>query len=92
MTKSETYIKAGGIGAVIAAICCFTPVLVILLGIIGLGAITGYFDYVLIPALLICLGLLVYGLVLRKKSRQPVVIMRSFEAAGESVGFDPSGM
>ncbi len=66
MAKSETYIKSGGVGAVIAAICCFTPVLVILLGIIGLGAIIGYLDYVLLPALLICLGLLTYGIVLRK--------------------------
>lgn len=69
VAKSETYIKTGGIGAVIAAICCFTPILVILLGAIGLGAITGYLDFVLVPALLICLGFLVYGLVLRKKEQ-----------------------
>jgi mercuric ion transport protein len=63
------YIKAGGIGAIIAAICCFTPVLVIFLGIVGLGAVAGYLDYVLIPALLLCLGVLAYGLVLRKRER-----------------------
>lgn len=41
----------GIIGTVIAALCCFTPVLVILLGSVGLSAATGYLDYVLLPAL-----------------------------------------
>ena len=41
----------GIIGTVIAALCCFTPVLVILLGTVGLSAATGYLDYVLFPAL-----------------------------------------
>lgn len=67
MPKSQTYIRAGGIGALIAAICCFTPLLVILLGIVGLAAITGYLDHVLLPVLLICLGLLAYGIFLQKK-------------------------
>jgi hypothetical protein len=35
---------------VIAAVCCFTTILVVLLGAIGLGAITGYLDYVMLPA------------------------------------------
>ncbi|MBI3605277.1 MAG: hypothetical protein HY202_04535 [Nitrospirae bacterium] len=43
MSKSQAYIKAGGIGALIAAICCFTPLLVVLFGVVGLGAITGFF-------------------------------------------------
>nr|WP_273186897.1 mercury resistance system transport protein MerF [Hyphomonas adhaerens] len=41
----------GIIGAIVAAFCCFTPVLVILLGAVGLSALTGYLDYVLFPAL-----------------------------------------
>ncbi|MBI3608162.1 MAG: mercury resistance system transport protein MerF [Nitrospirae bacterium] len=32
-----------------AALCCTTPWLVISLSALGLGAITGYFDYVLLP-------------------------------------------
>ncbi|HWP48499.1 MAG TPA: mercury resistance system transport protein MerF [Candidatus Limnocylindrales bacterium] len=43
--------KTGMIGAILAAICCFTPVLVILLGLVGLSTVVGYLDYVLIPAL-----------------------------------------
>lgn len=41
----------GIIGTIIAALCCFTAVLVILLGAVGLSAVTGYLDYVLFPAL-----------------------------------------
>lgn len=41
----------GLIGTVITALCCFTPVLVVLLGTVGLSALTGYLDYVLFPAL-----------------------------------------
>jgi|TARA_R100000093_G_scaffold70136_1_gene42852 mercuric ion transport protein len=39
------------IGAVIVALCCFTPVLVVLFGAVGLASLTGYLDYVLLPAL-----------------------------------------
>jgi mercuric ion transport protein len=53
----------GVIGAVIAAICCFTPVLVVVLGGVGLGALTGYLDYVLLPALVFFVGLTIYAAV-----------------------------
>jgi mercuric ion transport protein len=43
------------IGTVAVAICCFTPILLIALAAIGLGALTKYLDYVLIPALLVML-------------------------------------
>lgn len=40
-------------GTVAVAICCFTPVLVVALAAVGLGALTGYLDFVLLPALAI---------------------------------------
>lgn len=52
----------GGIRAGRVALCCFTPILVVLLGAVGLAALTDYLDYVLLPALLIFIGMLVYGL------------------------------
>ena len=55
-------VRAGLIGTAVAALCCFTPVLVVLLGAVGLGAVTGYLDYVLLPALVIFGGILAYGL------------------------------
>ena len=48
----KTFIAAG-VGTAIVAVCCFTPVLVILLGIVGLSAFTPYLDHVLFPALVI---------------------------------------
>ena len=42
-------------GTVAVAVCCFTPTLLIVLATIGLGALTRYLDYVLIPALLVVL-------------------------------------
>jgi mercuric ion transport protein len=54
-------IKVGIIGSIIAAICCSTPILVILFGVVGLGALTGYLDYVLFPALAIFIVITVYG-------------------------------
>ena len=57
----------GLIGTVIAALCCFTPVLTILFGVVGLSALTGYLDYVLFPALGLFVLLTIYALWRRQK-------------------------
>jgi mercuric ion transport protein len=67
MTNDKT-LKIGVVGTVIAALCCFTPVLVILFGVVGLSALVGKLDYVLIPTLLIFLSITVYALWKRKFS------------------------
>ena len=59
-------LKVGIIGSVVTALCCFTPILVILLGAVGLSAIVGYLDYVLLPALATFIGITLF--VLLKKS------------------------
>jgi mercuric ion transport protein len=56
---------AGIVGTVIAALCCFTPLLVILLSAVGLSALIGKLDYVLLPALIICVAIVVYALARR---------------------------
>jgi mercuric ion transport protein len=58
----KRWVWVGGIGAGLVALCCFTPVLVLLLGAVGLAALTGYLEYVLLLALFVFLGILVYGL------------------------------
>ena len=60
--KDSTIIKTGVTGSVIAAICCFTPILVVLLGAVGLSAWLGWIDYVLLPALAVFIGMTAYGL------------------------------
>ncbi|WP_288902385.1 mercury resistance system transport protein MerF [uncultured Sneathiella sp.] len=65
--KNETLLKVGIIGTVVAALCCFTPVLVILLGAVGLSAALGLLDMVLLPALALFIAITVYALWKRKK-------------------------
>ena len=45
MKHKKTFI-AGLIGTFLVLLCWATPILVILLGTLGLGAITGYLDFV----------------------------------------------
>ncbi|MBI5074331.1 MAG: mercury resistance system transport protein MerF [Nitrospirae bacterium] len=56
-------------GTFIVAICCFTPVLVVLFAVVGLSAFTSYLDYVLYPALVILIILTVYSYRQWKKSQ-----------------------
>lgn len=61
-------LRIGVVGAAVTAVCCFTPVLVVLLGAVGLSALTGYLDAVLLPALAIFLGLTGYALWSRNRT------------------------
>lgn len=57
----KNILKTGIIGTVIAAICCFTPFLVVALGAVGLSAWLGWLDYVLLPALGVFVIVMAYG-------------------------------
>ena len=65
--KNTTVLKTGLIGSGVAAICCFTPALVVVLGGAGMSAALAWLDWVLLPALAIFLGVTVYGLYLLNK-------------------------
>jgi mercuric ion transport protein len=60
----------GVIGTIIAALCCFTPILAIALPAIGLGGLLAYIynDFVLLPALAIFLMMIGVALWRRRKS------------------------
>lgn len=64
---NDKLLKLGLIGTVIAALCCFTPVLVVLFGAVGLSAIVGYLDYVLLPALAVFVVITIYAVVRRAR-------------------------
>ena len=70
MMKQKTLLRTGIIGTVVAALCCFTPLLVVLVSAVGLSAVIGYLDFVLFPALAIFLGITGYALYLRSKGEQ----------------------
>ena len=59
--QKNTLLKVGIVGTLLAALCCFTPLLVILFGALGLVAWVGYLDEILLPALVLFLGLTVYA-------------------------------
>jgi mercuric ion transport protein len=60
--KEKRLLFVGLAGTIVAALCCFTPILVALLAAVGLSAATGYLDHVLLPAAVIFAGITVYAL------------------------------
>jgi mercuric ion transport protein len=58
---------AAAIGTAVVALCCFTPLLVLVLGLVGLSFLTPSLDYVLLPALVV---LLVVSVVAYRKWRK----------------------
>ncbi|WP_299081770.1 mercury resistance system transport protein MerF [uncultured Paraglaciecola sp.] len=72
MDKNKRLLRTGVIGTLIVALCCFTPLLVILLAAVGLSAFTGHLDVVLFPALAFFIGLTGYAFYRKKSQRNPV--------------------
>ncbi len=60
-------LTTGVVGTVIAVLCCFTPLLAVLLGAVGLSAMLGWLDFVLLPALAIFAGITIYALARRRR-------------------------
>ena len=67
---SKKSIYAALSGTVLVAICCFTPILVVLLGTVGLSALTPYLDIVLLPALFIMIVLTILSYLRWRKSAE----------------------
>ncbi len=73
--NTRTLLRAGIAGTVVAALCCATPVLAILFGIVGLSAWVGGLDYVVIPALAMFIGLTLYAV--KTPARRGCVLRRA---------------
>ena len=67
--KDKALLRTGIIGALVTALCCVTPMLVIPLVAIGLSAWVGWLDYVLFPALAVFLGLAIFAAIRIKRRR-----------------------
>ena len=65
----DRWLVLGVIGAASACLACLTPALVLLMGAIGLGALTGRLDLVVLPLLIGFAGFAVYryGQIRRRK-------------------------
>ena len=65
--QTRRMLRTGIVGSVVTALCCVTPVLVLLLGAVGLSALVGWLDYVLLPALAGFLAMTGYALWKRRR-------------------------
>lgn len=72
MMLRDKNVRIGLVGTVIVALCCFTPVLTLLLIGVGIGWAVGYLDYVLLPTLFFFVGLTVYASWKRSRGLQLV--------------------
>lgn len=63
--NSDRLLKWGLGGALFAALCCFTPLLVVIVAGVGLSALTGWLDYALFPLLFFSLAVVAQALWLR---------------------------
>jgi uncharacterized membrane protein YgcG len=61
----QKMLRTGLAGSIVVALCCFTPILVLIVAGAGLSAVTGYLDYALFPMLFALLGVLAQALWLR---------------------------
>ena len=70
-------LRTGIAGSAIAAVCCFTPALVVLFGFAGLSAFVGWLDYGLFPMLFASMGVVAYALYMRfgRKGPSPKAII-----------------
>lgn len=68
--NNRKLLGVGIVGTVVAALCCFTPLLVVLLAAVGLSAALGWLDYVLFPALAFFIGLTVYAVYRRWRATE----------------------
>jgi len=60
--NDRSLIATGAIGAALAAVCCATPLLAVVLGGIGLSAWLANADYIVIAVLLLGIALVGLGL------------------------------
>ena len=65
----HSLLRTGIIGSAVTAICCFTPVLVLLFMALGVSAALGWIDWILLPALAIFLAVTAYAIWLRRRSQ-----------------------
>jgi mercuric ion transport protein len=63
-------IATGAVGAILAAICCATPLLAVVLGAVGLSAWLAGADYVVFAVLVAGMGLIGLGLYRRHAESQ----------------------
>ena len=67
--KQQSLLRTGVVGSAVVAVCCFTPLLVVILAGIGLSAAIGWLDWVLLPMLAFFLVMTGYALWVGRRRR-----------------------
>ena len=70
MEHDRALIATGIVGAIAAALCCATPLLIIAFGTAALTAWFANTGYIVVPALLICVGLLAFALTRKRRAQR----------------------
>ena len=70
--KDGTLMRTGIMGGVLAAICCATPLLAVVLGAVGLSAWAAKADYIVMPALVLFIALVGWALIRRQKQKENI--------------------
>jgi mercuric ion transport protein len=66
--QKNKLLKAGLVGSIVTAICCFTPFLVVVFGLAGLSPLVIYLDVVLLPLLIFFVGITAFALWKKSKT------------------------
>jgi len=69
--NEKSSLKASITSTVVAALCCFTPILVIGMGAAGLSAWVGGIDYVVFPIMFVSMGFVANALYVRSGRAGP---------------------
>ncbi len=84
MTKNKKLFCTGAGGTIVAALCCFTPLLVVLFGAVGVSAWLGWIDYVLFPALGFFILLTIYAVYRWRKHPDETPVAKTGESGART--------
>ncbi len=75
-------LRVGLGGAAVSLLCCFTPILVILVAGVGLSVVIGWLDHILFPLFFTFMGVAAYALYLRAGRTGPTPTLMILVAVG----------
>ena len=67
---SKRLLATGLVGTVVAALCCGTPLLAVMLAALGLSAWLAYADYVVLPAMIVFMAITGFALWRRRHRKR----------------------
>ena len=65
----DRWFRIGAAAAVIGALCCLTPLAVLLMGVVGLASYTIWIDVVAVPLLIVGIGILIASYIRLRQSK-----------------------